>query len=93
MTSLQLFAWVYWVLKNPLSEDQEDMAKSINNLFALLGTREAEIKKLKEKLARVGTTTCSHGTPTSERCEMLMMACLVLVAVGLWFIREERRMK
>lgn len=55
-----LRAWVHWVLKNPISEDQELMAKSVNDLFSLLGTREAENKRLREALKDVS----ERGTGT-----------------------------
>lgn len=48
-----LKAWVHWSLKNPVDEDQEAHAKATNDLFALLGTREAELTKLRGELERV----------------------------------------
>lgn len=47
-----LKAWVFWVLKNPVNDDQEALAKAVNDLFALLGTKEAKIAKLERQASR-----------------------------------------
>lgn len=43
-----LKAWVHWATLNPLDDDQALMAKDVNDLFALLGTREAELAAARE---------------------------------------------
>lgn len=47
-----LKAWVFWVLKNPIDEHQEAHAKATNDLFALLGSREAQLAKAQAALLR-----------------------------------------
>lgn len=47
-----LRAWTHWVMKNPLDEHQLAHAKSTNDLFALLETREARIAQLEAELRR-----------------------------------------
>jgi hypothetical protein len=46
-----LKAWVYWALKNPMNEDQEAHAKATNDLFSLLGTRDAQLAKAESRLS------------------------------------------
>jgi phage I-like protein len=45
-----LKAWCHWVTLNPINEDQKDMAEAVNNLFSLLGTREARLAELEKEL-------------------------------------------
>ncbi len=45
-----LKAWTHWVLKNPLDEEQENHAKATNDLFSLLGTRDAQLAKAQAAL-------------------------------------------
>lgn len=48
-----LKAWVHWVLKNPLDEDQRLHAMATNDLFALLGTREAQLTAKDARIAEL----------------------------------------
>lgn len=43
--------WCNWQKEYPSNDGQELLAKDVNDLFSLLGNKEAEIKELQEKLS------------------------------------------
>ena len=61
-----LRAWTHWVMKNPLDEHQLAHAKSTNDLFALLETREARIAQLEAALREAKLAIVALETTQKE---------------------------
>lgn len=74
-----LRAWVGWAMKNPIDDSQLEHARSTNDLFALLGTREAELAKTRAQLAEARAETweaaakeCPPGEWGLNMCKLFM---------------------
>lgn len=72
-----LKAWCHWATLNPIDDDQALMAKTINDLFGLLGTRETQLRRVTEErdaLAeqsnpKAGQSVCAHNNPNPLTCK------------------------